>query len=377
MRQSGDCKIVFKFLLLSDRYQNTIKKQMNEWTPPQCFRYDAYVWIESGFISTLCWLIHCTLSSFHTEIMTGQSASFSFLLVYFYLLRRVQQVSMSRSNSAIITVDSLFCVSGCRCLRCYLVALKVPARPQRLLWEMPPHRQPEAVALQELPKCLRGHEAGPQPEAEPHHPVRPEQRQCLLQRPRQTGDQTSLLQPAERLQAASPVWRPGASVRALLGHGQSDTAARLHHGDVGVPHSGGAGAFAGVTVWSLVEWRQERSTQPEPVVRRTASAQTPGTQQRWMWAQVHLFYRKLYELKFSQCVREASVEGWFSFDESTSTGMNCCTLALFSLVWKTSEHVFVKSKQTKRWHRNTRHILTFSLGLSFILVFVRISPEKS
>lgn len=113
---------------------------------------------------------------------------------------------------------------------------------------MPPHCQPEAVMFQGLPKCLRGHEAGPQPETEPHHPVCPEQRLCLLQWPKQTGDQASLLQPAERLQAASPVRFPGTSVHTLLGHGQSNAAARLCHGNVGVPHSGGAGATAAVTI---------------------------------------------------------------------------------------------------------------------------------
>lgn len=30
-------------------------------------------------------------------------------------------------------IDSLLCPCECRCLLCYLVALQVPARPQRLL----------------------------------------------------------------------------------------------------------------------------------------------------------------------------------------------------------------------------------------------------
>lgn len=169
-----------------------------------------------------------------------------------------------------------FCLFERRCFLCCLATLRVPPWPQRLLWEMSPHCQPKAVPFQGLPKCLWGHEAGPQPETEPYHPVCPEQRLCLLQRLPQTRAEPSLLQPAEWLQAAASDWWPGAPLCPLLGQGQSNRAAWICKEDAGESDGRGGGAARGVRVWSVEQRRQEA------VIRRADSAQPAGAHQWWM-----------------------------------------------------------------------------------------------
>lgn len=262
-------------------------------------------------ISILWWLrdIMCHVSQHNAKHFTQKhdndsSFLFHFTFIYWgnlvniiyfpFVLLHLHTVFVHRNSCAIkmqekvliccsmLTSTGFCCLFECRCLVCCLVALKVPPWPQRLLWEVPPHSQPEAVPFQGLPKCLWGHEAGLQPETEPYHPVRPEQRLCLLQRLPQTRAKASLLQPAKWPQAAAAGWCPGAPLHPLLGQGQSNGAAWIHNEDAGESNSRGRRAASWVTVWRLDQWWQERRAQPEAVIRRADAARTPGPQQRWM-----------------------------------------------------------------------------------------------
>lgn len=170
---------------------------------------------------------------------------------------------------------SLLCLCESRRLRCCSAALQVSPWPQRLLWKMSHHRQPEAVLLQRQPKHVWGPKAGCESETEPDHSVHAELR--LLQRSRQANSQPPLLQPAGQ-QTDPPLRLPGASVHTLLGTEQSHCTACLYGGGVGTPQSGGAGPAARAPVWRLVHWWRERPTETEAV--HTGKQSRPPPQQR-------------------------------------------------------------------------------------------------